>query len=78
MKNIVTILLLITSCSAEQVSNKETKPTNITENTVEIRECIDQSGEIAKCVSDEDCCPNFVCSCDPEKSRVQKFCAQGR
>ncbi len=78
MKNIIAITLLLISCSANQTSNKEVQTQNSTQKTVEILECLDSSGEIAKCVSNEDCCPHFVCNYDPEQSRVQKFCVQNQ
>lgn len=78
MKNIITISLLLISCASNQTHPEEAITSTSPGKTIEVTECVDSSGEISKCVSNEDCCPNFVCNFDPEQSRLQKFCTQNR
>lgn len=78
MKNIIITVLLLLSCASNKPVPQQVQLTNSPENPFDILECQDSSGEIAKCVSDEDCCDHFVCGFDPEKSHIQKFCIQNR
>jgi hypothetical protein len=39
--------------------------------------CREASGEPRECKANEDCCEGFVCSLDPERSRIRRYCIEG-
>ena len=40
-------------------------------------QCVDAKDQKVQCLSDQDCCPRFVCGKDPELSQSQNFCIFG-
>jgi len=40
-------------------------------------ECVDAKDQKVQCLSDQDCCPRFVCGKDPELSHSQSYCIFG-
>lgn len=39
--------------------------------------CPDSTGEAKQCSASEECCAGFVCSVDPERSHVTRYCLEG-
>jgi hypothetical protein len=39
--------------------------------------CMAKGGEPRDCAGNEDCCEGFVCSIDPERSRIRRYCLEG-
>lgn len=39
--------------------------------------CRAEGGEPRDCKANEDCCEGYVCSLDPERSRVRRYCLEG-
>ncbi|GMV19402.1 MAG: hypothetical protein AMXMBFR56_76260 [Polyangiaceae bacterium] len=39
--------------------------------------CADSSGEAKQCTTNEECCAGYVCSLDPERSHVTRYCLEG-
>lgn len=39
--------------------------------------CKEKDGKPRECQADQDCCQGFVCSLDPERSRVVRYCIEG-
>jgi hypothetical protein len=40
-------------------------------------ECSDNQGEPKQCTMTEECCSGFVCTMDPGRSHVTRYCEQG-
>lgn len=38
--------------------------------------CRGKSGAPLECRSDDECCDGFVCTIDPERSRIRRFCIE--
>lgn len=39
--------------------------------------CKEKGGAPRQCQADQDCCEGYVCSLDPERSRVMRYCLEG-
>ena len=37
-------------------------------------QCVDDSGEVVHCLSDDDCCKGFSCAKDPERMALERIC----
>lgn len=57
----------------QQAATTETVP----ESSVGAPECVDEQDQQATCLSDSDCCPNFVCGRDPERNPRENYCIFG-
>jgi hypothetical protein len=40
-------------------------------------ECVDDQDRQVTCLSDADCCPNFVCGKDPDRNFRESYCIFG-
>ena len=71
------------SCGgAPQVAQKPTEPSEATKPADEVPTqaasgCPDATGEAKQCSTNAECCAGFVCSQDPERSRVTRYCLEG-
>jgi hypothetical protein len=36
--------------------------------------CSTENGEPRECSANEDCCSGYVCSLDPDRSRIKRYC----
>jgi hypothetical protein len=39
--------------------------------------CMEARGEPRECKGNEDCCEGFMCTLDPERSRIRRYCIEG-
>ena len=39
--------------------------------------CYERGGEPIECTSDADCCKGMVCTKDPERSQIVRYCLEG-
>ena len=73
--------IILASCASAPAKQQEPWPEakrNDWENK-EVKDdpCKAKGGEPKTCSSDEDCCKGFVCSRDPERSRIDHYCLEG-
>ena len=57
-------------------------PAEVTKPASEVPEqaasgCPDAKGEPKQCTTNEECCSGFVCSLDPERSHIVRYCLEG-
>lgn len=71
------------SCGgAQQVAEAPKAPAEVAKPADEAPEpapsgCADSTGEAKQCTTNEECCAGFVCSLDPERSHVTRYCLEG-
>lgn len=57
-------------------ASEATKPAPEVPETA-VSGCADSAGEPKHCTTNEECCSGFVCSLDPERSHVTRYCLEG-
>jgi hypothetical protein len=72
------LVLAISCASAPQKKQDEAWPA-ATRNDYQHEEdpCLGEGGEPVHCTGNDECCKGFVCSLDPGRSRIIRYCLQG-
>ena len=75
MNKLFLLSLVLVSCSTQVVEPKEpmqekTTPSYFVEEPV----CEDELGDTVECLENSDCCDDFYCGVDPERSYRTKYC----
>jgi len=77
-------LLLLGGCSSSPppppehaTAEEQATPAPVPAAAHEAPQCVDAKDQKVQCLSDQDCCPRFVCGKDPEQSQAQDYCIFG-
>jgi len=77
-------LMLLGACSSSPppppehaIAEEQATPAPATAAVQEAPQCVDAKDQKVQCISDQDCCPRFVCGKDPDLSPSQTYCIFG-
>lgn len=76
---LATVAVSFCACGGPQKKKEGMTLEEYEENTPPTQEadpCRDEKGESKQCETDADCCQGFVCTNDPDRSQVFKYCIE--